>query len=1049
MPNTPTYKLAFTVLPNGFSDAGHLRLSVVLTPSITPGQDNKNPPNDLPVSIKGSPFENWTKKLNDMGRFDLSFVFQPIQSGGPTINVNPVRISTGSLVPEMWAHLFGDDRKAQRRTGNSSLREAWRLSHNISHVHRRHTRLRHAHAQRTLNSQIANGADDGTVEVLRSLHTAYNEDVNANSAPSLYIHPTQAMDNSDVSQQLDERAAALTKIATILAGAGVDPRIATRAAHALDRLETKEGARLQAVPLYCVYRHCVQSVAPAGVDLSGAVPTPNPNATLFSIYQQLTDAAAALIPIFSLSVAPASSRAGESVTLTAKLSSAYTDLAAATRQVTFHANNASIAVATLQANHQAAVTLSTLPEGLTTLSVTYPSGDANLPAGRSLNLTYAVGAAGASTVATPTGPSRVSASADPPADAVDDLQHYIETLLFYRRDPGDAKCKPIPEADFHQLLGMVNHYPALLRPLGLVFDVEIPIPDLITDGKYAISVNTPEEAGTVGIFASIPKANMRPLVTACMFNRGGQLFYTASRDESVMDNGYLALTSQRKGKQGSTYSFVQDDADGTALKFIEQAGNAARSSEYGSAAPTSLSIQTGANRFRDPKHPGIVPTPASTANPVDAPPAARTVGLALFHEGRLSTLEGIASNNATTIDADNAPPLTLCAEDVMLGFRVDIKYNNRSWRQLCARNSRYEIGTAPAMYWPPSGTLQNDEGFIGQAATQSSGGDSGQTQVHQSLVTWTGWSLALPKPESFKTVNPTANRDGSGPLRIKAIFTRPDHLLLPPLRFNGAYKVRCRVVDLAGNGPAFSETDGPFFMELDPLFSRHEPIRAPQLLLTEPIDRDDSPGEHFDRLVARDGEETSPRMLVPPRESLRMAELHNMVNMKDPLPESAFTTQFLMPDGSFPSVYEAARQGWIQKDIPSSEKTHYQDAFFRERKGFESRVLNPFYPDPLAHYIRVRPFLVSDDPTLSRPLGEPFYIEIDPHDSWPNYLATIVDLNASPETNKPTVDYSNDDRPPSITVNLPRGYTVVLVVSSAAHDDSEPKKAGVPAILLR
>lgn len=1046
MPSAPTYSLALTVLPNGFADANHLRLSVVLTPSITPGQDNSTPPKDLPTTVKGSPFDGWTKTLMNMqAGFVLSFVFQP--AGGAAVPSGSTVVSTASLVPEMWTKIFGDSRSATRRQGNNVLLDAWRLSHNIAHLHRRHTRLRNAHAQRALNANIADMTDSSTATSLSSLHADYNDDVKANSIPPLYVYPTQQNDDSDVSQQLDDLANVpdyTTTINSALSGTLLAPlagKIIKRIQHALHVLEIQEGARLQAVPLYCVFRHCLQSVAPTGTNLSGQMPVGDPSLPLFTLYQQFTNAATALIPIFSLSVSPASNKAAQPATLNATLGPAFSPTIAATNQVTFLVNGKSVGNANLQ-NGVATFNVSTPSAGLSTLSATYPPGDTSIPAGRSPNLTYATGAATDSAAPTPVGPSTVAAAIDLPGTAVDEIQHYIETLLFYRRKSGKSDCTPPADPDFHQLLGMVNHYPVLLRPLGLAFDIVIPIPNGLKDGNYTVAANSPAAFSFVGPSTC--------LLTACTFGLDNQLFYSAPRDQSVIDQGYLKLQSTLIGKNVSTFSFVQDDADGTVLKFVDQSGNAARSSEYSSAAPTSLSIPRASVRFRGPRYP-VVPTPPSTANPVDAPPSARTVGVALFHEGRLASLESTAGNGST-IDSGSTPPPTLYAEDIMLGLRVDIKHNNRPWLALCARKSSYKIHSIDSMSdskavlpWPPAGAPQAayDEGFVGQTATQSAvdGDPGGQTQLHQSLFTWTGWSLALPKPDGFETVNAAAPAcSDKKVLSVEASYSRPDGAFLPPLRFNDAYAVRCRVVDLAGNSPTFAvNADGPYSMTLDPLFSRHDPIRAPQLLLTQPIDRDKSPGENIDHLVARDGEETSPRMLVPPRESLRMAELHNMVNMKDPLPDSAFTNQFLMPDGSFPSVYEASRRGWIPGKIDPADKTHYQDALFRDRKGYASEVKNNFYPDPLAHYIRVRPFLVSDDPTLSRPLGEPFYIEIDPEDSWPNYLATIVDLNASPDGDKPTVDYSNDDRPPTITVNLPHGYTVVLVVSSASDEKDKRK----------
>lgn len=628
-------------------------------------------------------------------------------------------------------------------------------------------------------------------------------------------------------------------------------------------------------------------------------------------------------------------------------------------------------------------------------------------------------------------------------DPVAAYQNYVEMLLFHRRKPDQKECT-IDTPDFHQLLGMVNHYPAMLRPLALVFDLKIQISTSFSDGVYLVEVASPSPFTDHNIF---PNLNVVSYRTQCQVHRADQTFCADAADPSILDHGYLALNATADDS-GSAYNFYQEDADGSSLKFTDQANNAARASEYSSSAPTSMSTLPASTAFDSGS---VSPTPAFSAHPTTATPAARTVGVALFHQDRLGKLENIIQKTPSVTASGGAPadPGPLHAEDLMLGIRVDIQHGTRPWRSLCARQSKYQIGFIDSpdknLEWQPDPNraieVAADEGFVTFAATHSSlDDDTTQTQIHQALFTWTGWSLAVPKPKGFQSVNPPPKNgddcQSQVPLKISPNFTLPPATLLPALRFNDAYKVRCRVVDLAGNSLPCSDSDTVHSASLNPVFSRHEPIRAPQILLTEPIDRAKSPGENIDHLIARDGEEVASRMLVPPRESLRLAELHGVITKKNPLPESAFTSQNLMPDGSFPSVQDAYERGWISDEIDPSDCTHNQDAIFTKR-GDAFEAINPFYPDPLAHYIRVKPFLVSDDPTRSRPLGEPFYIVIDPLDNWPNFLATVVDLNAHPDEETPTVDFDNDERPPSITVNLPRGYTVVLQISSAAH--------GVPA----
>jgi hypothetical protein len=85
-------------------------------------------------------------------------------------------------------------------------------------------------------------------------------------------------------------------------------------------------------------------------------------------------------------------------------------------------------------------------------------------------------------------------------------------------------------------------------------------------------------------------------------------------------------------------------SEGQSIKHTDQVKNSARAQEYTTSAPTSMKA-----------------TPA---------PAPRTVGLALFDQSRLPLVEASANQavNATHI---------FSAEDLILGYRVDILYNSK------------------------------------------------------------------------------------------------------------------------------------------------------------------------------------------------------------------------------------------------------------------------------------------------------------------------------------------------------------------------------------
>ncbi|WP_433985283.1 hypothetical protein RBB78_25125 (plasmid) [Tunturiibacter empetritectus] len=60
---------------------------------------------------------------------------------------------------------------------------------------------------------------------------------------------------------------------------------------------------------------------------------------------------------------------------------------------------------------------------------------------------------------------------------LDTHQQYVEFLLFHRRHRKRADPpKPLPTPDFHELQGLLHSYPAMLRPLGLAFDLTCQAP---------------------------------------------------------------------------------------------------------------------------------------------------------------------------------------------------------------------------------------------------------------------------------------------------------------------------------------------------------------------------------------------------------------------------------------------------------------------------------------------------------------------------------------------------------------------------------------------
>ncbi len=636
---------------------------------------------------------------------------------------------------------------------------------------------------------------------------------------------------------------------------------------------------------------------------------------------------------------------------------------------------------------------------------------------------------------------------------LDTIQPYVQLLLFHRRNRVKPNCK-IDRPDFHQLLGLVHNYPAMMRPLGLVYDLNVtPPPGL--PASFSINVNLANDAAGNQLKTLV---DVSSVYTQCTVS--GDDFFATPSNPDLIHSGLLNLKAA--GKSASKrFSLVSEAADGQAIKLTDQANNSERADEFQSSAPTSMRQAPAL-----PADSGMSSTPAAPS-PTAALPAPRTVGLALFDQDRLIQVEDSAARYPDAADGSTPlPPTDFYAEDLILGYRVDVLYKSKFY-SLCERQSTYDIfaprSTNQLGTWTPKSRteINADEGFISFGASQSVIDPKGQqdptnpaysdnsiTQIHQSVFTWTGWSLAVPPLKGFPTMNPQDPANPATPdcsavnsqhLAIQPRYQLKDGFKLPPLRFNTDYTVRCRIVDLAGNSalPTLDPSNTQYArntIQPDAPFSLHEPIRAPHFLLLKPIDRGKEPGTHVDRIVVREDGEESARMLVPPRESLRLAELWGLLE-SDRLPHSAFGAQQLLEDGSFPSVACLKEKGWLHGAIQSPGDN---DAIFMKRQ-FGDEPKNPYYPDPLANFVRVEVFQLSDDPTQSRLLST-HYIDIKKNHSWPQCLPARIRVTATADGD-PSASVDPDGlvleplglfSVPTLEIKIPEACVLVLKIRSAA-----------------
>ena len=268
-----------------------------------------------------------------------------------------------------------------------------------------------------------------------------------------------------------------------------------------------------------------------------------------------------------------------------------------------------------------------------------------------------------------------------------------------------------PELDFHKVLALLADYPELLRALGLVFDLELPVPAGIGTIAELIVRVWPENMLADNVDSKIA------LATRFDYNSAAKVF-SAKAAGSLITNGHLDLS-------GDAFSVAQVDIDGSAIKAINF---------------TQTLGDLGIHK------PPVLGTPKTAALP-----ALRSGGMSVLMSDRASelikTLQN--SNGFETLLANETERknIKFNAEDMVRGYRIDIYDEAKGqWRSLCQRTGSYSHSSDPADTFILPENLQ-DEGTVTVAPTSSSDpAGSKDLYLHETLFHWDGWSLVVNHP---------------------------------------------------------------------------------------------------------------------------------------------------------------------------------------------------------------------------------------------------------------------------------------------------------------
>jgi len=594
-------------------------------------------------------------------------------------------------------------------------------------------------------------------------------------------------------------------------------------------------------------------------------------------------------------------------------------------------------------------------------------------------------------------------------------------LQFPKLDPELAPLQR-PDIDFHKLVSTLGNYPELMRRLGLVIDLEVPIPSGVSVPTVKVAPIWPD---------SLPHGDFSPK-TACMVDLAKGQFYTQPETPaSKIVNGLLNLSDDK------SYPVVHVDVSGSALKMVNLADRLASSSVFqtpvASTAVRPMMLQPSA------AHPPAAASPAASA-PAAAPaeataalPALRTSGISLAQTNRAEWFAGVmakATLNNKAVEANTPDQVTHYADDLVRGYRVDVwDSQSQSWHSLCRRKGTYNFFEANL-------TRQyDDEGFVQLGVTKpvapASGGEPPKDlSLTESMFTWNGWALCAPRPGKTIARDGTPQRlddpgvaqtRASSDFKMIASFV-PQPGALPRLRFGNTYRIRARVVDLAGNSLAYDAPDPADFSKATAphLYTRFEPVVAPLLVLTKTLDGSISPGESLARPVIRSNYDKSAseyasvygplvsnpdyagftlRLIAPPKTSQLMAERHAMFDS----PSGAMNK-----DQATYQMIAAKAEGAFMLDPVT-------------RLPIQMKLEIPYLPDPLCRGASFA-LLDSNHKLAATVPGITFY----PGSDWPGAVPFLLKVSEG----KGKTFWQRDDAKRTLEVQIAKAEVVTFDLSS-------------------
>ena len=430
------------------------------------------------------------------------------------------------------------------------------------------------------------------------------------------------------------------------------------------------------------------------------------------------------------------------------------------------------------------------------------------------------------------------------------------------RPPTGTEPPAFTTPDFHATVATLREHPTVLLDLGLVFELIVDVADL--------NLGTAAAGRQLSIRCTDPPF-LRPLVTSpwTRYDLTGTDFRPAPApgSDSGIRNGMLDL--------GGSASLTSPTAPGDPTRW----------------AVATFDVGVIGNLRQAGRDLAANPQVAATM------PAARSAGLALLRPGRrldfAARVRAAASRAAASRAAAGMADTVLGAEDLVLGYRVDIRREDDPWRSVCERDAEYKIDGVVIGSTGSSDGYVREEGHVKPFPAVRDA--DGKLHADEIVLRWDGWNPALPRPNlRGDTSGPVRDPSHPLPYRFEWNFAIPCGRL-PKLRFADRYQMRIRVADITGGGLELGDGDGDESERVASdtvTYLRHDPIQPPRLRAAGPF----APGAAIDRLVIRSDKDmtdpdyplTEARTLDSPTASLQLVEQHRKLDDPDLSDEETF-----------------------------------------------------------------------------------------------------------------------------------------------------------------